>query len=95
METAHGPSRRNYGKEMSPVVPFAHLAFSANHVDAIFYTFGTASRERLAGYERLAGTGCRSRGKKSTRDGRRGACYLALKRGPLPPPLVVPVKRMV
>lgn len=71
METAHGPSRRNYGKEMSPVVPFAYLAFSANHVDAILHIIGTAGRERLAGYERLACTGRRFRGKKNTRDGRR------------------------
>lgn len=95
MEIAHGPSRSNYGKEMSPVIPFAHFTFSANHVDAILHTIGTAGRERLAGYERFASTGRRSRGKKSTCYGRRGTNYLALNRDPLSPSLVVPVKRNV
>lgn len=57
MEIVLDPSRGDYGKEMLAVVPFSDITLAADNVDTIFHIIGPTSRQRMAGHERLAGSG--------------------------------------
>jgi len=63
MEIVVDPSRGDYGKEMFTVVPLSDITLATNNANAVFHFLGTTSRQRLAGYERLAGSSSRTRGK--------------------------------
>jgi len=56
MEIVLDTSRGDYGKEMLAVLSFSDIALVTNNANAIFHILGTTGRQRLAGYERLAGT---------------------------------------
>jgi len=63
MEIVLDPMRSDHGKEMLAVVPFSDIAFVTNNAYDVFHILGVAGRQRLAGLERLAGSGSRTSGK--------------------------------
>lgn len=57
MEIVLDPMRGDHGKEMLAVIPFSDIAFVTNNANDVFHILGTFGRQRLAGNERLAGSG--------------------------------------